>query len=82
MTFQAFRGSSGDQIAFTILLATFIGNTVTQCIAHKRGVANAVTAGQNHFSEDKVVVKFDFRNGAKKTGQSGHLFRSYGYLSI
>ena len=37
MTFQAFRGVSGAQIAFTILLATSIGNTVTQCAAHERG---------------------------------------------
>ena len=29
-----------------------------------------------------VVVNLDFRNGAKKTGQSGHLSRSWGYLSI
>ena len=28
MTFQAFRGSSGAQIAFTILLATSIGDRV------------------------------------------------------
>ena len=47
MTFQAFRGSSGAQIAFTILLATSIGDTVTQCTAHDRGVANTVTVGQN-----------------------------------
>ena len=48
-TFQAFRGSSRAQIAFTILLATSIGDRVTQCTAHERGVANAVTVGQNHF---------------------------------
>ena len=79
MTFQAFRGSSGAQIAFTILLATSIGDRVTQCTAHERGVANAVKVGQNHFFlENKVVV--NFRHGAKKSGQSGHPFRSYGYL--
>ena len=49
ITFQAFRGSSGAQIAFTILLATSIGDRVTQCTAHERGVANAVKVGQNHF---------------------------------
>ena len=32
----AFRGSTGAQIAFTILLATSIGDTVTQSTAHKR----------------------------------------------
>ena len=47
MTFQAFRGSSGAQIAFTILLATSIGDRVTQCTAHERGVANAVKVGQS-----------------------------------
>ena len=47
--FQAFRGSSGAQIAFTILLATSIGDRVTQCTAHERGVANAVKVGQNNF---------------------------------
>ena len=78
MTFQAFRGSSGAQIAFTILLATSIGDRVTQCTAHERGVANAVKVGQNHFLENKV--NFNFRHGAKKSGQSGHPFRSYGYL--
>ena len=83
MTFQAFRGSSGAQIACTILLATSIGDRVTQCTAHERGVANAVKVGQNHFFlENKVVVNFNFRHGAKKSGQSGHSFRSYGYLSI
>ena len=34
------------------------------------------------FLENKVVVNFDFRHGAKKSGQSGHPFRSYGYLWI
>ena len=59
MTFQAFRGSSGAQIAFTILLATSIGDRVTQCTAHERGVANAVKVGQNHFFlENKVVINF------------------------
>ena len=80
MTFQAFRGSSGAQIAFTILLATSIGDRVTQCTAHERGVANAVKVGQNHFFY--VVVNFNFRHGAKKSGQSGHSFGSYGYISI
>ena len=81
MTFQAFRGSSGAQIAFTILLATSIGDRVTQCTAHERGVANAVKVGQNHFFlENKVVVNFNFRHGAKKSGQSGHSFRSYGFF--
>ena len=61
MTFQAFRGSPGAQIEFTSLLATSIGITVTQCTAHERGVANAVTVGQNHFFlENKAVINFDF----------------------
>ena len=39
--------------------------------------------GENQFFlENKVVVNFDFRHGAKKSGQSGHPFRSYGYLWI
>ena len=81
MTFQAFRGSSGAQIAFWILLATSIGERVTQCTAHERGVANAVKVGQNHFFlENKVVVNFNFRHGAKKSGQSGCPLWSYGYL--
>ena len=81
MTFQAFRVSSGAQIAFKILLATSICDTVTQCTAHERGVANAVKVGQNHFFlENKMVINFNFRHGAKKSGQSGHPFRSYGYL--
>ena len=37
---------------------------------------------KSSFLEDKVLVKFDFRIGAKKSGQSGHSFRSYDYLSI
>ena len=65
MTFQAVRGSSGAQIAFTILLATSIGDRVTQCTAHERGVANAVKVGQNHFFKKMVVVNFNFRHGAK-----------------
>ena len=47
MTFQAFRGSSVAQIPFAILLATSIGDTVTQCTAHDRGVADVATIGQN-----------------------------------
>ena len=40
-----------------------------------------VNKKKNHFFlENKVVVNFDFRHGAKKSGQSGHPFRSYGYL--
>ena len=62
MTFQAFRGPSGALIAFTILLATSIGDTVTQNSGHERGVANAVTVGQNHFFlENKVVINFDLK---------------------
>ena len=65
-TFQAFRGSSRAQTAFTILLATSIGDRVTQCTAHERWVTNAVTVGQNHFFlENKVVLNFDFRHRAK-----------------
>ena len=45
MTFQRLGGPSGAQIAFTMLLGTSIGDTVTQCTAHDRGVANAVTVG-------------------------------------
>ena len=35
---------------------------------------------KSFFLENKVVINFDFRHGAKKSGQSGHPFRSYGYL--
>ena len=83
MTFQAFRGSSGAQIAFTILLATSVGDTVTQCTAHEGGVANAVTVGQNNsYLENKVVINFDFRHGAKKSDYLDHILQSYGYLAI
>ena len=82
MNFQAYRGSSGAQISFMNLLATSIGSFLTQCTAHERGVANAVKVGQNHFFflENKVVINFNFRHGAKKSGQSGHSFRSYGFF--
>ena len=43
------ESTSTKQIAFTILLATSIGDTVTQNSGHERGVANAVTVGQNNF---------------------------------
>ena len=83
MTFQAFRGSSIAQIAFTILLETSIGDRVTQFTAHKNGVANAVTVGQNNFFlENKVVINFDVRHGAKKSGHLDHTLQSYGSLSI
>ena len=39
-------------------------------------------SSKSFFLENKVVVNFDFRHGAKKSGQSGHPFRSYGYLWI
>ena len=35
---------------------------------------------KSFFLENKVVVNFDFRHGAKKSSQSGHPFQSYGYL--
>ena len=83
MTFQAFRGSSGAQIAFTILLATYIGDRVTQCTAHERGVAKVVKFGQNNFFlENKVFINFDFWHGAKKSGHLDHTLQSYGYHSI
>ena len=75
MTFQAFRGSSGAQIAFTILLATSIGDRVTQCTAHERGVANAVKVGQNHFFlENKVVISIlgmEPKNQVNRATRSG-----------
>ena len=37
---------------------------------------------KSFFLENKVVVNFNFRHGAKKSGQLGHPFRSYGSLSI
>ena len=54
MTFQAFRGSSGAQIAFMILLATSIGDTVTQCTAHDKGVTNAVTKISGQLDHSKM----------------------------
>ena len=62
MTFQAFRGVSGAQIAFTTLLATSIGNTVTQYAAQEKGVANVKTVVKIIFLENKVVINFDFRH--------------------
>ena len=35
---------------------------------------------KSFFLENKVVINYDFRHGAKKSGQSGHPFQSYGYL--
>ena len=58
MTFQAFRGSSGAQIAFTILLATSIGDRVTQCTAD---------TDITKFGGGKCAkINFNFRHGAKK----------------
>ena len=37
---------------------------------------------KSFFLENKVVLKFDFRNGSKKSGQLDHTLKSYGYLSI
>ena len=81
VTFHALRGSSRAQTALTILLAPSISDTVTQCTTHGRGVANAVTVGQNHFFR-KVVINFNFRHGAKKSGHLDHMLQSYGYHSI
>ena len=33
-----------------------ISDTVTQCTAHKRGISNVVTVGQNHLFKKKVVI--------------------------
>ena len=54
MTFQAFRGPSVAQIAFMILLATSIGDTVTQCTAHDKGVTNAVTKISGQLDHSKM----------------------------
>ena len=35
---------------------------------------------KSFFLENKVVINFNFRHGAKKSGQSGHSFRSYGFF--
>ena len=32
--------------------------------------------------ENKVVINFDFRHGAKKSGRLDHTLQSYSYLSI
>ena len=41
--------------------------------------ANAETVGQNHFFlENKVVINFDFRSGAKKSGHLDYPLQSYG----
>ena len=72
MTLQAVRGPSGAQIAFTILLGTSIGDTVTQCTAHDKGVANTVTVGQNNFFlENKAVINFDFQEWSQKIRSFG-----------
>ena len=43
------------------------------------GTANAETVGQNQFFlENKVVINFDFRSGAKKSGHLDYPFKSYG----
>ena len=47
--------------------------------------ANAETVGQNlFFLENKVVINFDFRSGAKKSGHLDYPFKSYGpkFVSI
>ena len=72
MTFQAFRGSSGAQIAFTILLATSIGDRVTQCAAHKRGGRQRGKGwSKSFFLEYKVVINYDFRHGDQKIRSIG-----------
>ena len=48
-------------------------------------IVKSITGGspkrsKSFFLENKVVVNFDIRHGAKKSCQSGHSFRSYGYL--
>ena len=35
---------------------------------------------KSFFLENKVVINFNFRHGAKKSGPSGHPFRSYGFF--
>ena len=41
--------------------------------------ANAETVGQNlFFLENKVVINFDCRRGAKKSGHLDYPFKSYG----
>ena len=43
-----------------------------------RGTANTETVGQNQFFlENKVVINFDFRSGAKKSGHLDYPFKSY-----
>ena len=83
MTFQAFRGPSVRGSNSVHDLITSIGDTVTQCTAYEKGVADAVAVGQNlFFLENKVVINFDFRNGAKKSGHLDHPLQSYGQIFV
>ena len=69
---------TGAQIAFTILSATSIGDTV-YC-SQKGGRQRSNGWSKSFFLGNKVVINYDFRYGAKKSGQSGHSFRSYGFF--
>ena len=37
---------------------------------------------KSFFKENKAVINFDFRHGAKKSGHLDHTLQSSGYLSI
>ena len=76
MTFQAFRGPTGAQIALMNLLATSIGNDssiLKRCTVHDRRVTNAVTFGQNDKrKKSKVAIKSNFRPKTKISGRLDH----------
>ena len=65
----------------TAQMANFTVFTICMCSLHCKvgGSSTSTTVGQNHFFlENKVVINFDFRSGAKKSGHLDYPFKSYG----
>ena len=94
MWFLRFKGSKlwpNNTVNTKFCIKTFLGviKTYLPKIPPKRDEnyanANAETVGQNQFFlENKVVINFDFRSGAKKSSHLDYPFKSYGpkFVSI
>ena len=67
-----------------LLISTFLHSEKAMTSLREqegRGVKNlGKSLSKSVVLENKVLLNFDFRHGAKKSSQSGHPFQSYGYL--
>ena len=81
MTFQAFKVVlRGSNSVHDLISYIYWRQSDTVYCSRKGGRQRGKGWSKSFFLENKVVINFNFRHGAKKSGQSGHSFRSYGFF--